>query len=556
MDQQAERRALAQARPASNGEVGSKYDVIVIGAGLAGMCQLYRLRELGLSSLVLEAGGDIGGTWYWNRYPGARLDSESYTYGYSFSNELLQEWNWPERFCTQPVLLRYCNYVADKFNLRRDMIFNSRVVAAVYDESTRSWIVEVEDGRRYRSNFIVTAIGTYSAYVFPRIQGIETFTREAFHTYMWPHNNAVSVKGKRVAVFGTGSTGVQVIQTLAKEAERLVVFQRRANWCTPLWNARIDAKEMEEIKAKYPEMFELLKKTPGAFIHMPDPRRTLDLSDEERERAFEAIYRRPGLGVWQGNLSDLATSEEATELFAGFLTKKIRARIGERKIADRLIPKDHGPGTKRIQQEIDYYEAFNRDNVELVNMSEDPVERITPKGVKTKSKEYEFDMIIYATGFDVATGPFDRIDIRGVGERRLKDKWKGNPVTLLGLAVNGFPNFLTIVGPHNAAARCNMVRCIEQNVDWITDLLRYMRRHDHTRVEASPEAEQEWSQHVVSLATGRLYTKVRSAQYTGINTNVEGRNTVRILTYTGGVPAYRERCDRSAANGYQGFLLS
>ncbi|MBN9560805.1 MAG: NAD(P)/FAD-dependent oxidoreductase [Alphaproteobacteria bacterium] len=530
------------------------YDTIIIGAGIAGMYQLYRLRELGLSVRVFETGSGVGGTWYWNRYPGARFDSESYTYGYSFSEALLEEWNWSEHFAPQTETLRYLNHVADRFDLRRNIQFDSRVSAATFDETARRWEVTLDNGERFLTRFLITAIGPLSADTLPRILGVSSFRGQSFHTYRWPHE-AVDFAGKRVAVIGTGATGVQVIQTIAPLVGQLTVFQRTPNWCTPLHNRKITEEEQKKIKAGYPAMFELLRRTPGCYIHNTDPRGTFEVTEEEREAFWEKLYSEPGFAIWMANFRDVLTDPKANTLFSDFIARKIRQRVKDPKVAEMLIPKCHGFGTRRVPQETHYFEAYNLPHVRLVDTRKTSIERITETGIKTSDAEYEFDMIIYATGFDAITGAFDRIEFRGTGGRRLKDHWAEGPKTFLGLMSAGFPNMLTIVGPHNASTRCNIPRCIEQNVDWITGLMRAARDRGITRFDATPEAETEWSRHIEELADGMLYTQVDSWA-TGINSNVEGKTVRRILQYQGGAPAYRERCDAVAAAGYASMVLT
>ncbi|HEX2939441.1 MAG TPA: NAD(P)/FAD-dependent oxidoreductase [Rhodopila sp.] len=531
----------------------STFDAIVIGAGIAGMYQLYRLRQLGLSVRVFETGSGVGGTWYWNRYPGARFDSESYTYGYAFSDELLQEWNWSEHFSPQPETLRYLNHVADRFDLRRDIQFNSRVTGASFDEAERRWAVEIEGGERFFARFLITAVGPLSAYTMPRIPGVADFRGQSFHTYKWPHEN-VDFTGKRVAVIGTGATGVQVIQTIAPQCGQLTVFQRTPNWCTPLHNRPITEEEQQRIKANYPAMFELLRQTPGCYIHNTDPRGTFEVSEEEREAFWEKLYAEPGFSIWMANFRDVLTDPKANALFSDFVARKIRQRVKDPAVAEKLIPKCHGFGTRRVPQETRYYEAYNLPHVTLVDTKATPIERITETGIRTSDTDYEFDMIIYATGFDAITGAFDRIAFRGTGGQLLKDHWADGPKTYLGLMSVGFPNMLTIVGPHNASTRCNIPRCIEQNVDWVTDLLRFAQDRGITWVEPTAEAEAEWSRHIEELASGMLYTQIDSWA-TGINSNVEGKTVRRVLQYQGGAPAYRAKCEAVAAAGYAGMVL-
>ena len=530
------------------------FDTIVIGAGIAGIYQLYRLRELGLSVRVFEAGGGIGGTWYWNRYPGARFDSESYTYGYAFSDDLLRDWNWSEHFAPQPETERYLNHVVDRFDLRRDIQCDSRVRSAAWDELTRHWDVTLDNGQLFRCRFLITAVGPLSADTLPRLDGIASFRGKSFHTYRWPHEE-IDFSGKRVAVIGTGATGVQVIQTIASLVGSLTVFQRTPNWCTPLHNKKITETEQARIKAGYPAMFELLRQTPGCYIHDTDPRGTFEVSESERIIFWERLYAEPGFAIWMANFRDVLTDLKANALFSDFVANKIRQRVTDPAVAEKLIPKCHGFGTRRVPQETRYYEVYNQPNVHLVDTRETPVIRVTETGIECSDGVRDFDIIIYATGFDAVLGSFDRIDVRGVGGVTLKQHWADGPKTFLGMMSAGFPNLLTIVGPHNASTRCNIPRCIEQNVDWASDLVRYAGTHGITRFEPTGEAEADWSRHVEELAAGMLYTQVDS-WLTGINTNVEGRNVRRVLQYQGGAPQYRERCEAVAAAGYEGMVLA
>jgi cation diffusion facilitator CzcD-associated flavoprotein CzcO len=529
-----------------------QYDAIVIGAGMSGMYQLYRLRELGMRVLVLEAGTGVGGTWYWNRYPGARFDSESYSYAFSFSKELLDEWNWSEHFSGQPETLRYLNHVADKFDLRRDIQFRGRVASACYQDATNTWDVTLEDGSRFHSRFLITGIGPLSAPTMPAIAGVDTFTGQSFHTARWPHE-PVSFEGKRVAVIGTGATGVQTTQEVAKTAGQLTVFQRTPNWCAPLLNSKIGAEDMATLKAGYPEMFRRCQETFSCFIHTPDPRGTFEVSEQVREAFWEKLYASPGFGIWQGNFRDILTDRKANALLSDFVARKIRQRVKDQDVAEKLIPKNHGFGTRRVPLETRYYEVYNQDNVKLVDLLQTPIERITPKGIKTSDAEYEFDIIIYATGFDAVTGSFDRIDIRGADGLRLKDKWKSGPETYLGVMVNGFPNMMMLMGPHTALG--NIPRSIEYNVDWVTGVVRYARDHNLTRLEATKAGVTAWTDHVKSLGVGLLSNEVNSWM-TGVNTNVEGKQVRIINRYSGSAPAYRAKCDEVATNGYRELALS
>jgi cation diffusion facilitator CzcD-associated flavoprotein CzcO len=522
------------------------FDAIIIGAGMSGMFQLLRLRELGMRVRVFETGSGVGGTWYWNRYPGARFDSESYSYGFSFSPELLQEWSWSEHFAPQPETLRYLNHVADRFDLRRDIQFNSRVASARYRETTQDWAVTLEDGGTHTARFLITAVGPLSAATLPKIEGRDSFRGQSFHTYYWPHE-PVDFTGKRVAVIGTGATGVQTIQEVAKTAGSLTVFQRRPNWCAPLHNRPITEEEQARIKASYPEIFRRCEETFACFLHTGDPRGTFEVTAEEREAFLEKLYSEPGFGIWVGLFRDMLTDPAANAIVSDFIARKIRARVKDPVTAETLIPKDHGFGTRRVPLETRYYEVYNQPNVTLVDIKANPIERITPTGIRTAEAEYDFDIIIFATGFDALTGSFDRIDIRGEGGQSLKQAWSGGARTLVGMLVDGFPNLLMLLGPHTALG--NIPRSIEYNVEWVTRLLAHMQRHGLSHVAARPDAVAAWMDHVMECGEGLLSNQVDS-WFTGVNSNVEGKQTRVIARYSGSAPDYRAKCEAIAASGY------
>ena len=543
--------AVQTARPPAT-NTALDFDAIVIGAGVSGLYQLYRLRELGMTVRVFEAGSNVGGTWYWNRYPGARFDSESWTYGYSFSQELLDEWNWDEHFAAQPETERYLNYVADKFNLRRDIQFRTTVKAAHYQEDARCWKVTLHDGSHCTARFLVTAVGVLSASVLPRIPGIETFKGQSCHTHNWP-KEPVSFAGKRVAVIGTGATGIQAITEIAKTAGHLTVFQRTAQWSAPLHNSKVTPEEMADIRKNYADIFAKCQETVGCFIHAADPRSALEVTQEEREAFWEQRYGEPGFGIWMGNFRDVLMDREANRLMSDWLGNKIRARVKDPVVAEKLVPKTHGFGMRRVPLESGYFEVYNQPNVKLVDLTETPIERVTPGGIRTSDTDYQFDMIIYATGFDAITGAFDQIDIRGVGGVSLKEKWANGPVTLLGILVDGFPNFMMVMGPH--AGLGNFPRAVEYTSDWVTALIRNARDSGLTRVDATPEATKTWTDHVFETNEGLLFTEVDSWM-TGINRNVEGKQVRRVMRYSGGHPAFRQHCDAEAAGGYRGLSMS
>ena len=528
------------------------FDAIVIGAGISGMFMLYRLRELGMTVRVFETGADVGGTWYWNRYPGARFDSESWTYGDSFSKELMQEWDWKEHFSPQPDTLDYLNLVADKFDLRRDMQFRSTVKAAHWDDAAGTWTVTLENGEQARSRFLCTAVGILSAHTLPAIPGVESFRGPAYHPARWPHT-PVDFTGKRVGIIGTGATAIQAIPEIARQAKQLTVFQRRPNWAAPLHNAKISKEEMAAIKARYDEIYAHCASTPMWFIHQPDPRKTLDVPQEEREAFWEKLYAEPGFGIWLGNFRDIGVDEKANAAISDFIARKIRQRVEDPAVAEKLIPKDHGFGSRRVPLESGYFEAFNRDNVLLVDtLNEEQIERITPRGIRTSKREYEFDILVYASGFDGVTGAFDRIDIRGGNGVRLKDAWADSPRTYLGMMAEGFPNMLMVLGPHTA--RGNITQAVEHSVEFQAGILRFMLEHGYTRVETRPEHVAEWTETVIKAAEKLLSSKVDSWQ-TGVNRNVEGRNVRRVLGYNGNGVHFRRKTDEVAKGGYREFAF-
>jgi cation diffusion facilitator CzcD-associated flavoprotein CzcO len=523
------------------------FDAVIIGAGVSGLYQLYRLRELGLRVRVFEAGSGVGGTWYWNRYPGARFDSESWSYGYSFSQELLDEWDWEEHFAGQPETERYLNHVASKFDLRRDIQLSTVVTSAHYQEESCSWMVTLDNGTQCTARFLITAVGVLSAPVMPRIPGIARFKGQSCHTHNWPRE-PVSFAGKRIAVIGTGATGIQTITEVAKTAGHLTVFQRTAQWSAPLHNSRVTPGEMREIRKSYADIFARCQETAGCFIHTADPRSVFEVTEAEREAFWEKRYSEPGFGIWMGNFRDVLTDREANKLMSDFIARKIRERVKDPVVAERLVPKNHGFGMRRVPLESGYFEVYNQPNVELIDLNETPIECVTPDGIRTSGREHEFDMIIYATGFDAITGAFDRIDIRGLGAASLKDKWADGPVTFLGILVDGFPNFMMVMGPH--AGLGNFPRAVEFTSDWVTQVIRHAHDRGLTRVDAKPAAARAWTDHVIETNDGLLFNEVESWM-TGVNRNVDGKNVRRVMRYSGGHPAFRQRCEAVVAGGYR-----
>ncbi|GAA4743522.1 NAD(P)/FAD-dependent oxidoreductase [Nocardioides endophyticus] len=527
------------------------YDVIVIGAGVSGMRQLMLLREKNLSVRVLEGGGDIGGTWYWNRYPGARLDSESYTYQYAFDEELLAEWDWSELFAGQPELLAYFNRVADKYDLRRDIDFNTTVEQLHFDEERNLWTVKARGGRTYTTRFVIAATGVLSALNFPDIPGLGTFEGEWHHTGAWPHE-PVDTTGKKVIVIGTGATGIQVITEVAKTAGHLTVFQRTPNWAIPLRNRPLSADDMAEIRGTYPTLFQHLQTTSSGFIHQADPTTSTDVPRDERLAHYEELYQQPGFAKWVGVYHDIATDAEANKEYGAFIEQKIRERVHDQAVADLLVPTDHLFGTKRVPCETNYYETYNRDNVRLVSLKESPILSYTPKGVLTQDGEVEADIIIIATGFEAFTGALNRIDIRGKGGLSLKEKWQFGPLTYLGIQVADFPNLFIMGGPHGKGGHGNSPRCSEKPLEWMADFASYLVANDVQRVEADPTAEKEWSEWVYEVASKLLQAGANTYVY---GDNIPGRPRA-YLAYAGTLPDFVQKLDDSAARGYEGFVLT
>ncbi len=530
------------------------YGIVIIGAGVSGLYQLYKSREIGVSALVLESGTDVGGTWYWNRYPGARFDSESYSYGYSFSQELLDEWDWQERFSAQPENLRYLQHVSNRFSLSEDIRFESIVTECIFDETCDEWEVHVEDGFRVRCRFLVTAIGILSKPLIPDFEGMDDFKGPSFHTARWPHDE-VTFEGKRVGVIGTGATAVQLIQEVAKTSKQLTIFQRSPNWCAPLHNSPIESTEMADIRARYEDIFERCRNSFSGFIHDSDRRRALEVSPEEREALYEELYASPGFGIWIGNFRDVLVDEQANATITDFIAQKIRERVADPKLAEKLIPTDHGFGTRRVPMESGYYEVYNQENVLLVDLNETPIEKITTDGIQCSDREHPFDLIVYATGFDAVMGPYNSINFRGLNGRTLAGKWEAGPRTYLGLATAGFPNMFTLVGPHNASTFCNMPRCIEQNVEWVSTFIEQLFSSDIRRVDVEFEAEDDWTEHVHESAERMLFSKVDS-WFMGVNKNIAGRDARTFMLYVGGLPRYTELCDEVARDSYRGFVMS
>lgn len=534
------------------GGPSTDYDVLIIGAGLAGIHTLISMKQLGLRVKVIERGSGVGGVWFWNRYPGARFDSESYTYAFTFSKELLDEWDWKEHFSAQPDTLKYINFIVDKFGVRDDFELNCEVESACYQDNSRSWILTDKNGNKYSSRFLINALGPLTNPTLPNIPGLSNFKGVSYHTSRWPHEE-VSFEGKKVGVIGTGATGIQTIQEVAKSALSLTVFQRTANWTAPMRNRAISKDEMRSIREQYPEIHRKCKNSGLGFMYDPDPRSTFDVSKEEREAFWEHLYSQPGLIKWVGNFRDLYRNQEANDLFSEWMAKKVRERVHDQVIAEKLIPKNHGFGTRRVPLENGYYELFNEPHVKLVDLRETPIEMVTENGIKTTEEDVELDVLIYATGFDALTGSYEVIEYRGLDGLTLEEKWRDGPQTYLGLAVEGFPNMFNILGPHQATG--NIPHVIEYAVNWLTRFMRYIKVNGITYVNADKKGEEWWTEHVYGLTKGLLSLKVDSWM-TGVNSNKAGRQERRVIRYFGSNTEFRKHTERVAADGYTDFNMA
>jgi len=539
-------------QPRTAPDQSGAYVALIIGAGFSGLYQLLCLRDrLGLSALVLEAGDGVGGTWYWNRYPGARCDSESHSYSYYFSEELLRDWEWSERYPEQPEILRYLNHVADRFDLRRDIRFGTRVRAAHYDEGENLWRVVTEAGESLAARFLITAVGCLSTANVPAIPGLDGFEGAWYHTGQWPHGG-VDFTGKRVGQIGTGSTGIQAAPVIAAQAAHLTVFQRTANYSVPARNAPLPPEFLRWCKENHAEIRRVMHSTTNGHPFTISERSALDATPEERRAAYEAAWDKGGL-QFRAAFRDILTDKAANDTAAEFIREKIRGIVKDPETAAKLTAFDHPFAAKRPPIDTEYFETFNRPNVSLVDVRASPIERITPRGIKTRDAEYELDAIVFATGFDAMTGPLLNIDIRAHAGRRLRDAWDAGPRTFLGLAVAGFPNLFTVTGPGSPSVLCNMPVAIEQHVEWITDCIAHLRRRGLGRIEAEPGAADRWVEHVNEAADATLLPQASSSWYLGAN--VPGKPRV-FMPYAGGMARYRGICEDVAAKGYEGFVLS
>jgi cyclohexanone monooxygenase len=529
----------------------TKVDAVIVGAGFSGLYLLHLLRKKGFSTRVFERGDDVGGTWYWNRYPGARCDVESMQYSYSFDEELQQEWRWPEKYSSQPEILAYLQHVAERFDLRKDITLETTVKSAHYDEAAKRWDIETDTGEQVSAQFFIMATGCISTANMPDIPGIDDFRGKLYHTGNWPHEK-VDFTGQRVAVIGTGSSAIQSIPVIAAEAEHLTVFQRTPHWTVPARNVPMTDEYERSWKDDYAEKRANMRGSMSGSLRAVAPIdvSALDVSDEEREEAYRERWAAGGMTLLR-SYNDLLTSNDANETAASWVRQRIKATVNDSETAELLAPKTYPLGTKRLCLDTDYYETYNRDNVELVDIASAPIDRITATGLETGGRSFAFDSIVLATGFDAMTGTLLRVDIQGRDTLTLKEKWHAGPRTYLGLMTEGFPNLFTITGPGSPSVKSNMLTSIEQHVEWVTDALIWLRDENIASMEAERTAEDDWTDHVQEVANQTLFPKANS-WYMGAN--IPGKPRL-FMPYLGGVGAYRERCAEIAAAGYEGFRL-
>nr|4AP1_A Chain A, STEROID MONOOXYGENASE [Rhodococcus rhodochrous] len=540
-------RSVVTAPDATTGT--TSYDVVVVGAGIAGLYAIHRFRSQGLTVRAFEAASGVGGVWYWNRYPGARCDVESIDYSYSFSPELEQEWNWSEKYATQPEILAYLEHVADRFDLRRDIRFDTRVTSAVLDEEGLRWTVRTDRGDEVSARFLVVAAGPLSNANTPAFDGLDRFTGDIVHTARWPHDG-VDFTGKRVGVIGTGSSGIQSIPIIAEQAEQLFVFQRSANYSIPAGNVPLDDATRAEQKANYAERRRLSRESGGGSPHRPHPKSALEVSEEERRAVYEERWKLGGV-LFSAAFPDQLTDPAANDTARAFWEEKIRAVVDDPAVAELLTPKDHAIGAKRIVTDSGYYETYNRDNVELVDLRSTPIVGMDETGIVTTGAHYDLDMIVLATGFDAMTGSLDKLEIVGRGGRTLKETWAAGPRTYLGLGIDGFPNFFNLTGPGSPSVLANMVLHSELHVDWVADAIAYLDARGAAGIEGTPEAVADWVEECRNRAEASL---LNSANSWYLGANIPGRPRV-FMPFLGGFGVYREIITEVAESGYKGFAI-
>ncbi|WP_141013022.1 flavin-containing monooxygenase [Nocardioides sambongensis] len=526
------------------------HDLVVVGAGIAGLYAMHRATETGLDVVGLEAGSDVGGTWYWNRYPGARCDVESVDYSYTFDRTLEQEWEWTERFAAQPEILAYVEHVADRYRLRDRFRFDTRLERAVFDEDASTWTLTTDDGSTIRTRFVMMATGCLSAPIRPDLPGIDDFAGETYFTAQWPHES-VDFRGKRVGLIGTGSSGIQVAPIIAEQARSLTVFQRTANYTVPAANRPLTTDEQAAIQEEYPQRRSVSAYAPAASPHLSHPKKATEVTAEEREAAFEARWQEGGVlfaKTFPDQSSDLVANDYARE----FAERKIREIVTDPQTADDLTPRGYPIGTKRIVTDSGYYAMYNRDNVELVNLQRDPITAVTDWGIKTETGSHDIDVLVFATGFDALTGALTRIDLQGARGARLDQVWADGPLTYLGLGVPGFPNLFTVNGPGSPSVLANMMIHSEQQVDWCLALMETCRRDGIDQAEPRLDAAEKWTDHLGEVAAGTLFAAAAS-WYTGANIDGKART---FMPYIGGFGNYRTACDRVRDSGFEGYVLT
>ncbi|SHK78917.1 cyclohexanone monooxygenase [Bradyrhizobium lablabi] len=529
-------------------ETATVLDAVVVGAGFAGMYMLHRLRGLGLSARVFEAGGGVGGTWYWNRYPGARCDVESMQYSFSFSEELDQEWNWSEKYAPQPEILSYANHVADRFDLRRDIVFDTRVIASTFDEAAKGWLIETDRGDRVFAKFCILAVGCLSAPNRPNFRGLEDFRGKIYHTGEWPHQG-VDFRGLRVGVIGTGSSAIQSIPIIARQAATLTVFQRTATWSVPAWNEKLTPEYLQSAKADYPALRAKARARPTGFYFPFNTQPALEAAPDDREQQYEEAWARGGL-PFLGSYGDLLFEKAANDTIADFARRKIRGIVKDPATADLLCP-DNVFGCKRLCVDTGYFETYNLPHVKLVDVSRMPIERFTADGIEVDGVEYRLDAVVSATGFAAMTGSFDKIRITGRDGLTLSEKWRAGPRAYLGIASAGFPNLFMITGPGSPSVLASMIQAIEQHVDWLADCMGHMRDIGATSIEPLAEDEDAWVEHVNEVSKVSLRSTC-SSWYVGAN--IPGRPRV-FMPYIGGFPIYVQKCNEVMTGGFSGFVL-
>ena len=535
-------------RPAAD---AIQLDVAIVGAGWAGMYMLHRVRQLGLSVRVFEAGSDVGGTWYWNRYPGARCDVPSLDYSYSFSPELQQEWEWTERYAAQPEIERYAHHVAERFDLRRDIQFDTKIVSAQFDEESRRWELHTDEGQVVSAHYFILATGGYSVPIKPNIPGVDSFAGEMYYTARWPREK-VDFAGKRVGIIGTGSSGMQTATVVAREGvEHLYVFQRTPNYAVPARNHPLDAEYQRRFKETYEDH---RRRARASSFGIPFPlgdRPAIDYSDEEFEKKMQEVWE-PGGSAILAAFTDLLVNEDSNRRVSAFLRETIRTRVDDPEVAEKLGAKTHFLGSRRLLVEDTYFEIYNQANVSLVDVKEAPITEITPSGVRTADSEYELDVLILATGFDSGTGALLQIDIHGRHDRVLREHWAAGPRTYLGIMMHGFPNMFAIAGAGSPSIRSQVILSIEQHVDWISDLLAHTQEYEIATIEPTAEAEEAWTDHVAQVAASTLTIRDET-QYVGAN--IPGKPRVYVA-YLGGVSRYRAFCDEVRNRGYEGVVFT